>query len=357
MTKMGAGVAIGLLVAAIPLSAPSPAFALRLGPLHLGLPLFGHSHAHRHRTRLHADDQTGVAYNATEHPEAAGKELAPAATGPASALLNPSLALPAIYDEVFWPASSWPLGYDEILQAAFGKTAGGRDRRVCQADRGSEVVKRLAGVIRPDEAQRPLLQKLGGALAMASGFLWRFCPNESPPRPVARLQLAETQLQALTVALDILRRPVQDLERSLDRDQQARLAAALATPSGGRGDAAASAAATCEVRPTTVERTVDALSQSVRPENDAQRAAMAAAKQAFEAGASDLDAQCPTSLPGVLSRRITAMQARLDASWRAVLTIRVALENLERGLNDQQRARVNALDFASGQDGKVVGRN
>jgi len=355
MKKMGAGVAIGLLVAAIPLSAPSPAFALRLGPLHLGLPFFGHSHAHRHRTRLHSDDQTGVAYNATEHPEAAGKEPAPAATGPASALLNPSLALPAIYDDVFWPTSSWPLGYDEILQAAFGKTAGGRDRRRCQADRGSAVVKRLAGVIRPNEAQRPLLQKLGGALAMASGFLGRFCPNESPPRPVARLQLVETQLQALTVALDILRRPVQDLERSLDRDQRARLAAALATPSGG--DAAASAAPTCEVRPTTVERTVDTLSQSVRPENDAQRAAMAAAKQAFDAAASDLDAQCPTLLPGVPSQRITAMQARLDAAWRAVLTMRVALENLERGLNDQQRARVDALDFASGQDGRVVGRN
>lgn len=357
MTRMGAGVAIGLLAAAIALSAPSPAFALRLGPLHLSLPFFGHSHAHRHRARLHADDQTGVAYNAIEHPEAAGKEPALAVTGPASPLLDPGLALPAIYDDVFWPASSWPFSYDEILQAAFGKTVGGRDRRPCQADRGSAVVRRLAGVIRPGEAQRPHLQKLGGALAMASGFLGKFCPNEIPARPVARLQLAETQLQALTVALDILRGPAQELEHSLNRDQQARLAAALAARGDDSGDASASTAAACEVKPTAVERTVDALSQSVQPENDVQRTAMAAAKQAFDSAASDLNAQCPMSLPGVLSERIRAMQAHLDAVWHAAIAIRVALENLDRGLNDKQRARVNALDFASGQDGKLVGRN
>ena len=192
MAKMGAGVAIGLLVTAISFTEPSVAFALRLGPFHLGLPFFGHSLAHRH-ARPRSDDHTGVAYNATENPGAAGKEHSQATAGPTSALLNPSLALPTIYDDVFWPASSWPLGYDEVLEAAFAKAAGDQDRRLCQADHGSTVVKHIAGMIRPDETQRPLLQKLGGALAVASGFLEKFCANEIPPQPVARLQLVETR--------------------------------------------------------------------------------------------------------------------------------------------------------------------
>ena len=184
MAKMGAGIAIGLFVAAISLFEPRTAFALRLGPFHLGLPFFGHSLAHPHRARPHPDDHTGVAYSATENLEAAGKEPSQAAAGPASALLNPSLALPTIYDVVFWPASSWPVGYDEVLQAAFAKVAGNRDRRLCQADRGSTVVKHIAGVIRPDETQRPLLQKLGDALAMASGFVGRFARTKSPHSPL-----------------------------------------------------------------------------------------------------------------------------------------------------------------------------
>jgi hypothetical protein len=368
MAKMGVGVATSLLIVVISFSAPSPGFALRLGPFHLGLLSVGHSPAHRHRTAPQRDDRarddrTGVAvYDTTENPGAIGKgpsqaATGPAATGPASALLNPILALPPIYDAVFWPASAWPLGYGDILQVAFGKAAGGRDQRACQGDRGSAVVKRIGSVIRPSETQRPLLQRLGGALAMASGFLARFCPNETPSKPVARLQLVETQLEALTTALDIVRRPLQDLERSLNRNQQTRLAAALAMPSAASADVAAPAAAVCDPMSTTLERTTDELNQTVQPNSDAQRTAMAATKQAFGTAARDLDAQCPMSLPTAPSERLKAMQARLDAEWRAALVIRVAMENLESTLSEEQRARVNALDFASRGPDNVFGRN
>jgi LTXXQ motif family protein len=202
-----------------------------------------------------------------------------------------------------------------------------------------------------------MLLKLGGALAMASGFLARFCPNEIPSKPVARLQLVETQLEALTTALDIFRHPLQDLEQSLNRNQQTRLAAALSMPGAANGDAAAGAAPACDPTPTTVERTIDELNQSVQPNSDTQRMAMAATKQAFGTAARDLDTQCPISLPTAPAERLKAVQARLDAEWRAVLIIRVALENLESALSDEQRVRVNALDFASGGHDNVFGRN
>ena len=347
MQKMGAGVAIGLLVAVISFSAPGAAFALRLGPFHVGLPFFGHSFRHRDRPGPNSEDRTGVAaYDSPESRGATGKEPVEIAPGPAAALLYPTLALPAVYNDVFWPASSSPwLGYDAIVQAAFGKAAGGQD--LCQADRGSAVVEHIGGEIRPGAAQRPLLQRLGGALAMASGFLAKFCPKEIPSRPAARLRLAETQLEALIVALDIIRQPLQDLEQSLNRNQDARLAAALSAPlADSRNGATGIAAPACNPISTTVGRAIDELHQSVQPK-DTQRVAMAATEHAFETAARDLDAQCPMSLPATTLGRLEATQARLDAEWRAVLTIRVALENLESGLNDEQRVRFNALRFAS----------
>jgi hypothetical protein len=343
MQKIGAGVAVGSLVVAISCSAPSPALALRLGPFHVPLPFVGHSHRHRP-----AAPSVVTAYHGTEGAGAAGPEPAQGATGPASVLLYPGLALPIIYDAIFWPASSSPspsaIGYDTIFEAAFGRAAAGADRRLCQPDRGSAVIERIGGEIRPNVAQRPLLQKLGGALAMASGFLTKFCPAEIPAQPVARLRLAETQLEALTVALDIIRGPLQDLEQSLNRNQRARLAATLSAPSTGSVSAAAVPA--CGAAPSAADRAIDALNQSLQP-NDTQRVAMDATKEAFGAAARVLDAQCPTSLPPTLSERLKAMQARLDAEWRAVLTIRVALENLESGLSDEQRARLNALDLTA----------
>jgi LTXXQ motif family protein len=348
MQKIGAGVVVGLLVVAISFSAPNAAFALRLGPFHVALPFIGHSFAHRHRLAAHPVE---AAYHNTDSAGVAGTEPAQGAAGPASALLYPGLALPTIYDEVFWPASSWPsaIGYDAIFDAAFDRAAAGQDRHLCQPDRGSAVIERIGSDIRPNAAQRPLLQKLAGALAMASGFLTKFCPTEIPAQPVARLRLAETQLEALTVALDIIRGPLQDLEQSLNRNQQARLAARLSAPSAGNVNAAA--ASSCSTAPTTIDQAIDALNQSLQP-NDTQRVAMAAAKQSFGAAAKVLDAQCPTTLPPTPSERLKAVQARLDAEWRAVLTIRVALENLESALSDEQRVRLNALDSASALGGQ-----
>jgi LTXXQ motif family protein len=341
MQKIGAGVAVGLLIVAISCSAPGAALALRLGPFHVPLPFFGHSHRHRL-----AAPPVATAYHGTEGAGVAGTEPVQGATGPASVLLYPGLALPIVYDAIFWPASSSPpaIGYDTIFEAAFGRAAAGADRRLCQPDRGSAVIERIGGEIRPNAAQRPLLQKLGGALAMASGFLTKFCPAEIPAQPVARLRLAETQLEALTAALDIVRGPLRDLEQSLNRNQRARLAAMLSAPSAGGVNAAAAPA--CDSTPPTVDRAIDALNQSLQP-NDSQRVAIAATKEAFGAAAKVLVAQCSASLPSTLSERLKATQAHLDAEWRAVLTIRVALENLESGLSDEQRGRLNTLDLTS----------
>lgn len=338
MQKMGIGAAIGLLIAAILFFAPSPVFALRLGPFHVGLPFFGRSFAHRHRPAPHHVPTEARIYDRMESPAAADKERTQAAIDPALALLYPGLALPRIYDDVFRLASPLPgpFGYAAIFHAAFGDRE--QSPHACQADRGSAVVERIGNEIRPSAIQRPLLQKLGGALAGASAFVTKFCPKEIPSHPLARLQLMETQIDVLIMALDIIRRPLQDFEQSLNRSQQAHLAPVRSAPSG--------TARACGATPTTVDWSIDELNRSLQP-NDTESVRMAATKQALLKAASDLDVQCRMPLPATPLTRLDATQARLDAEWYALLTIQVALANLENGLSDDQRVRFNALKFTA----------
>ena len=74
--------------------------------------------------------------------------------------------------------------------------------------------------------QSQLLQRLGGALDAAFGYLAKSCSKEIPGQPVARLQLMELQLEELSMALNIVRLPLLFFEQSLNADQQSRLAVA-----------------------------------------------------------------------------------------------------------------------------------
>ena len=84
----------------------------------------------------------------------------------------------------------------------------------------------LGNEVTPTADQWELLQKLGGALRAASGYLTKLCPTEIPAQPVARLKLIESQLLKLSMALNIVRQPLLDFEQSLNTDQQSRLAVA-----------------------------------------------------------------------------------------------------------------------------------
>ena len=54
-------------------------------------------------------------------------------------------------------------------------------------------------------------------------------------------------------------------------------------------------------------------------------------------------AACPTALPSTPTGRIEAMRQRLDAMLAAVRTVRPVVEKFYQSLNDEQKARFNAL--------------
>ena len=349
MRNIGAYVLAGAFAAVLSSPTPSAAFGLRLGPLHIGVPFFGGLPHHRHGAS-HAAPQKGAGIydNAIYEKPATGRSTGRSAepargSTNSAALLYPNLALSGLYDAIFWPehAAAWPFGYDAILRGAFAHAPADTIAQACQPGNAANMaVARIRAEVRPNAAQMPLFQKLAEALGTASGYLTQSCPQAIPQQPVARLQLMQTQIQMLSMALDLIRPPLQQFEESLDANQRAPFVA-LRSPD-------APAAASCKTTPAAIDGPIAQIDQGVDL-GAGQRDALAEVKQALVSAASDLDAHCPKSAPALPLARLEAIEARLDSSWRALLAMQVALAGFENRLSDQQRSRLDAITVTAAQ--------
>ena len=341
-----------LLSAALVSGAPhAAAFGLRIGPFHIGLP-FGWHHRH-HPLYMHANrgDVARAEPGRSDTREAAPQGVV------SPALVYPSLALPVIFQNVFWPnASQWPFGYQNIFTTAFAKISADRDGRQCQQPLDANaIVGRISNDISPTDDQTPLLQKLGGALGMASGYLAKACPQEIPAQPVARLQMMQSQIQALAMAIDIVRPPLQEFEQSLTPDQKSRFDGAPSAQTGSvpaaqtsvqKQNQAGALVRPCGDSTSAINWSIEQINKSVQP-TDAQRDDLAGVKQAFASAAADLDTHCPASAPATALGRLESIEARLDSAWRTVLSMQVTLANFESKLSDAQKSRFDTMNVAA----------
>jgi len=344
MKKVGAFLAVAAFALIAFAFAPADAFGLRVGPLHLGVPSFGHRHHHLY---MH-----GNAHDAARHESQQG---APQHGTVSLALLYPARALPPIFQNVFWPAfsSPWPFSYDAIFTTAFATQSADRGGDECrQPLDGNALVERLRAEIGPNAEQMELLQRLGGAIAAAADYLAKSCPSGIPVEPTARLQLMDSQIQVLTMAVDIIHQPLQDFEQSLTDEQRAKFSgdAAARLPSGRRHKIAArndkAGLHSCGAASAAIGWSIDEIDRSVQPDEQ-QRAALADVQQAFGRAAHDLQAHCPSSVPRSAVARLETIESRLDAAWRAILSIQVALQGFERMLTDDQKNRLQTMTLAA----------
>lgn len=336
MRGIGTWLFVVAVVAAVISPTPSAALGLRIGPFHFGLPFFPPPQRFsvpRHRIALRAP----IREEGRAPDEANLGPVAPTQSGDL-APLYPSLALPDLYNDIFWPQLSarWPFTYDAIFSSAFAKSFPGPQTGCRQDNQTAATIERIGREIGVKPAQKAALQKLGGALAAASGALAKACPKTIPPDPVARLQLVQSQIEVLTFAIDLVRPPLQQFEQSLDPRQRTRFAEA---------PTASDDAAACGSAPTSIDWSVHEIDRSVQP-NDAQRSTLAQLRKTLGAAVGDLDTQCPKSLPADPLARVEAIEARLDASWRVGLAMQVALAAFESRLDNQQRNRLAAIDPA-----------
>jgi hypothetical protein len=314
------GLLAAALVALLALTPEAKAFGLNFGPLHLNVPLpDGPSRGHAARTE----------------PDAAAPQSG------APTLLYPVLAWPSIYRGIFSPKNAplWSFGYQDIFDQTFSQYPPQRVAEFCPyRDTTPAIAAGIARLTTPAAVQQPLLKNLATALGQANGYLAKSCPTEIPAQPVARLQLMQNQIDAAIMALEIVRPPLQQFEQSLNDQQHAR----FDEPNAATNDVVAA----CKARAGSAKESLAQLEQAVQP-TDAQREALAKVEDAFNRAASDLDADCPSAVSSTALGRLEATEAQLDATWRAVETIQVALADFQKGLSDQQNIRFNALQVAS----------
>jgi hypothetical protein len=77
--------------------------------------------------------------------------------------------------------------------------------------------------------------------------------------------------------------------------------------------------------------------------NDQQRGLLDELKNATAKAVDEMKTACPTDLPGTPTGRLAAMRARIDSMLKALSTIKPALERFYGSLNDEQKARFDAI--------------
>jgi hypothetical protein len=349
MKKVGAYLVIAAFASISLASTPAAAFGLRLGPFHLGVPLFGHRH-HHHPLYMHGNTNDVARRESRSAPQQRREsQSAPQQRASSFALLYPNRALAPIFQNVFWPAfsSPWPFGYDTIFTTAFAEAPANRNGDDCrQSVDASAIVERLRAEIGPSTAQMERLQRLGGAIGAAADYLAKSCPTEIPQQPTARLQLMDSQIEVLTLAADIIHQPLQEFEQSLTDEQRAKFSGEAVARRGVSARRDKTVVHACGASTAAIDWSIGEIDKSVQPDEQ-QRTALKDVQQAFGRAAADLEAHCPTSVPGSAVARLEAIESRLDATWRAVLSIQVALQDFESKLTDEQRNRLQTMTFAA----------
>jgi chromosome segregation ATPase len=253
-----------------------------------------------------------------------------------------------MFQDILWgpaPSSMWPIGYDTVFSSAFAP-APAEPNECRQPVNATTIIDRLGQEIGPTADQMTRLQALQAAIDKAADRLAESCPTEIPQQPTARLQLMLRQIEALTTAIDLIRQPLDDLEESLSEQQRSRLAAQTTSGAAASAREVKTEIRSCGSSSAAVDRSVERIDKSVQP-SEQQRGALDELHQTLNRAANDLDAHCSTPVPQSAVARLDALEARLDATWRAILSIQVALYNFNTELSADQKNRLNTMTFAA----------
>jgi hypothetical protein len=156
----------------------------------------------------------------------------------------------------------------------------------------------------------------------------------------------DSQIEVLTMAADIIHQPLQEFEQSLTDEQRAKFNGEAAVKRGVSARRDKTVVHACGASATAIDWSIDQIDKSVQPDEQ-QRTALTDVQQAFGRAANDLEAHCPTSVPRSAVGRLEAIESRLDATWRAILSIQVALQDFESKLSDEQKNRLQTMTFAA----------
>ena len=279
-------------------------------------------------------------------------------------------------DDVFWPtaydAAFWDYGtcrharrdspprVRRKLPIAAPRRGRRDDRAFAREDDASAVLCReqpseltnLAAVeqdVRPTEAQRAALDQLRTTEAAATEIIRGACPASIPPSPPARREVMAQWVDAILVAVRMVRPPLEAFYRSLDDEQKARFTSL--SSAGQRGDAAEAWLGTCgDALDASASVPVDPIVRRLRL-TEAQAVALEDFSLASDQAAQKVRDSCPREAPLTPTGHIAAIEARLTALLGALDTLRAPLDRFYGSLTDEQRAQFDRVGSRTSRRG------
>jgi LTXXQ motif family protein len=206
-----------------------------------------------------------------------------------------------------------------------------------------ETAARIGAAIGPTAEQRTLLEALKAATQGAVESLRASCAVALPVNPVARFEAWERQAEAMLQAFAAVRPALEALDRSLSDEQRTRFG--IMTAQASRDEHRPSL---CNIS-SMARWPLDRISHELRPDVT-QRNALIDLWAASAKAMNTLEAECPRETPITPLARLQSLEKRFGATHRAVRTVRLALAEFYRGLNDDQKARFDQMNLRGGRD-------
>jgi hypothetical protein len=212
---------------------------------------------------------------------------------------------------------------------------------MCGEDNGDIAglpIDQVEQAIKPNDAQRVALDDLAHASAQAARNVKAGCPTEIALTAPSRLAAMQQRIEAMIAAVDTVQPPLEKFYALLSDDQKARLTAL----GEDQRQSQAVTNTSCGAQPGVLDWPSAEIDQSVIP-TGAQRASLVALQNATAKAAGMLNASCPTDSPLTPPARLTAVGERLDTMLQAVNSVHLALNDFYGSLNDEQKARFDAI--------------
>jgi hypothetical protein len=280
-----------------------------------------------------------------------------------------------IYNYALWgygyDPSFWGYAYDDIYAGMFapygyrglsgylprsaGRSPGGPAPVTSNAASGplaqmcGEDSRDIAGLpvdqfqqaIQPDDAQRAALDDLANASVKAAQDIKAACPTEIALTAPGRLAAMQSRLEAMAGAVATVQPALEKFYGLLTDEQKERITALGQAQRRGRNAGALDQS--CSAAPASVtDWPAGDIERTVRP-TEAQRASLTALQDAGAKAADMLKTACPAQEPLTPPARLAAVGQRLDTLLQAVKTVSAPLNDFYGSLDDEQRARFNAI--------------
>jgi hypothetical protein len=212
-------------------------------------------------------------------------------------------------------------------------------------DIGGLPIDQVQQTIQPNDAQRAALDDLANALAKAAQGIKAACPTDVALTAPSRLAHMQQRIEAMIAAVEIVQPPLEKFYGLLSDEQKLRLTA-LGKDQRQRQTAegtAGSLAPNCGAgQPGVTEWPTAEIDRTVRP-TETQRVSLVALEDDTAKAADMLKASCQVDNSLTPPARLSTVGKRLDTMLQAVNTVRSGLDGFYGALNDEQKARFEAI--------------